>query len=61
MLTLDQDKQHLLVDLAAAELGGASGPTPEDLEERGPRNGQAAEGLSYQSHDGKGGYGQERK
>ncbi|MGM5594597.1 C4-type zinc ribbon domain-containing protein [Corynebacterium glucuronolyticum] len=32
MLTLDQDKQHLLVDLAAAELGGASGPTPEDLE-----------------------------
>jgi len=32
VLTLDQDKQHLLVDLAAAELGGASGPTPEDLE-----------------------------
>lgn len=33
----------------------------EDLQERGPRNGQAAEGLSYQSHEGKGGYGQEHK
>jgi CCR4-NOT complex subunit CAF16 len=30
-----------------------------DLEERGPRKGQKAEGMSYQSHEGKGGYGQE--
>lgn len=31
----------------------------EDLKERGPRRGQAAEGLTYQNHEGKGGYGQE--
>nr|POF14012.1 putative abc transporter atp-binding protein c20g4.01 [Quercus suber] len=29
----------------------------QDLEERGPRNGQAAEGKTYQNHEGKGGYG----
>ncbi|EME47505.1 hypothetical protein DOTSEDRAFT_77796 [Dothistroma septosporum NZE10] len=33
----------------------------EDLAERGPRNARKAEGLSYQSHEGKGGYGQEQK
>lgn len=33
----------------------------EDLKERGPRNGRKAEGLTYQSHEGKGGYGQETK
>lgn len=32
MLTLKADKQHLLVELATAELGGKSGPTPEDQE-----------------------------
>ncbi|KAI4732743.1 P-loop containing nucleoside triphosphate hydrolase protein [Aureobasidium sp. EXF-12298] len=30
----------------------------EDLEERGPRNGQRSEAATYQSHEGKGGYGQ---
>lgn len=29
----------------------------EDLKERGPRKGQAAEGKSYENHEGKGGYG----
>lgn len=33
----------------------------EDLEERGPRKGQAAEGKTYESHEGKGGYGHESK
>ena len=33
----------------------------EDLEERGPRRGQAAEGKTYESHEGKGGYGAETK
>jgi CCR4-NOT complex subunit CAF16 len=32
----------------------------EDLDERGPRNG-GAEGKSYESHEGKGGYGAEKK
>ncbi|KAI9687908.1 MAG: CCR4-NOT regulatory complex component [Bathelium mastoideum] len=31
----------------------------EDLEERGPRNGRANEGKTYESVEGKGGYGQE--
>jgi len=30
----------------------------EDLEERGPRNGQQSEGKTYDTHEGKGGYGQ---
>lgn len=30
-----------------------------DLEERGPRKGLAAEGKTYESHEGKGGYGNE--
>lgn len=33
----------------------------EDLKERGPRNGQKAEGMTYQNLEGKGGYGQEHK
>ena len=33
----------------------------EDLEERGPRNGSASEGKSYESFEGKGGYGNEKK
>ncbi|KAG8631274.1 hypothetical protein KVT40_000414 [Elsinoe batatas] len=33
----------------------------EDLKERGPRRGLAGEGLTYQSHEGKGGYGAETK
>lgn len=33
----------------------------EDLEERGPRVGQASEGKSYESLEGKGGYGNEKK
>ncbi|KAH7043300.1 ABC transporter-like protein [Macrophomina phaseolina] len=33
----------------------------EDLHERGPRNGQASEGKTYPSLEGKGGYGQEKK
>lgn len=33
----------------------------EDLEERGPRRGQAAEGMTYQNFEGKGGYGAEVK
>ena len=36
----------------------------EDLDERGPRNGRNAprsEGKTYQSHEGKGGYGAEKK
>lgn len=33
----------------------------EDLDERGPRNGRAAEGKSYESLEGKGGYGAETK
>lgn len=32
----------------------------EDLAERGPRNGQAAEGKTYENHEGKGGYGLEK-
>lgn len=31
----------------------------DDLEERGPRHGNASEGKSYESHEGKGGYGNE--
>ncbi|KAF2236172.1 P-loop containing nucleoside triphosphate hydrolase protein [Viridothelium virens] len=33
----------------------------EDLEERGPRNGRMGEGKTYESFEGKGGYGQESK
>ncbi|KAK5119016.1 hypothetical protein LTR62_000227 [Meristemomyces frigidus] len=33
----------------------------EDLEERGPRKGQANEGMSYPNLEGKGGYGAETK
>jgi len=33
----------------------------DDLKERGPRNGQATEGKSYESLEGIGGYGQEKK
>ncbi|KAK4546309.1 hypothetical protein LTR36_001986 [Oleoguttula mirabilis] len=33
----------------------------DDLRERGPRNGRAAEGKTYESHEGKGGYGLETK
>lgn len=33
----------------------------EDLDERGPRNGQASEGKTYSSLEGKGGYGLEKK
>lgn len=33
----------------------------EDLDERGPRNGQAAEGKTYPDLEGKGGYGLEKK
>lgn len=32
-----------------------------DLEERGPRHGQASEGKSYESLEGQGGYGNEKK
>jgi CCR4-NOT complex subunit CAF16 len=32
----------------------------EDLDERGPRNGQAPEGKAYESLEGKGGYGAEK-
>ena len=31
----------------------------EDLDERGPRSGAAGEGKTYESHEGKGGYGHE--
>jgi len=31
----------------------------EDLDERGPRNGRAGEGKTYESFEGKGGYGHE--
>ena len=33
----------------------------EDLDERGPRNGISGEGKTYQSYEGKGGYGHEGK
>jgi CCR4-NOT complex subunit CAF16 len=33
----------------------------EDLDERGPRNGKRTEGKTYESHEGKGGYGAESK
>lgn len=33
----------------------------EDLKERGPRNGMASEGKTYESLEGKGGYGNEKK
>lgn len=33
----------------------------EDLEERGPRNGRTSEGKSYESHEGQGGYGNEKR
>lgn len=33
----------------------------DDLKQRGPRRGQAAEGKTYENHEGKGGYGQETK
>jgi len=33
----------------------------EDIEERGPRGGQASQGKTYESHEGKGGYGNEKK
>jgi len=33
----------------------------EDMEERGPRNGRSGEGKTYENHEGKGGYGLEKK
>ena len=33
----------------------------EDLQERGPRLGQPSQGKTYESHEGKGGYGNEKK
>ncbi|KAK3064263.1 hypothetical protein LTS18_008782 [Coniosporium uncinatum] len=33
----------------------------EDLDERGPRNGKTSQGKTYESHEGKGGYGNEKK
>lgn len=33
----------------------------EDLKERGPRHGRASEGKTYESLEGKGGYGNEKK
>lgn len=33
----------------------------EDLAERGPRNGQSNEGKAYESHEGKGGFGFEKR
>jgi CCR4-NOT complex subunit CAF16 len=33
----------------------------EDLDERGPRNRPAPEGKTYQSYEGLGGYGQEKR
>ena len=33
----------------------------DDLQERGPRGGQANEGKSYESLEGKGGYGNEKR
>lgn len=33
----------------------------EDLDERGPRNGKRTEGKTYESFEGKGGYGAEKK
>ncbi|MCJ1367718.1 CCR4-NOT regulatory complex component [Acarospora aff. strigata] len=33
----------------------------EDLEERGPRNGRASEGKTYESLEGQGGYGNEKR
>jgi len=33
----------------------------EDLDERGPRNQRGPEGKSYESYEGKGGYGQEKR
>jgi len=33
----------------------------EDLKERGPRQGLPSEGMTYQNHEGKGGYGNEKK
>lgn len=33
----------------------------EDLEERGPRNGRAGQGKTYESLKGKGGYGNEKR
>ncbi|SMR47250.1 unnamed protein product [Zymoseptoria tritici ST99CH_3D1] len=32
----------------------------EDLEERGPRNGPRSDGKTYENHEGKGGYGNEK-
>ncbi|EON63955.1 ABC transporter [Coniosporium apollinis CBS 100218] len=33
----------------------------EDLDERGPRNARGSQGKTYQSYEGKGGYGNEKK
>ena len=33
----------------------------EDLKDRGPRGGKPSEGKTYESHEGKGGYGNEKK
>jgi len=33
----------------------------EDLDERGPRNSRGSQGKTYQSYEGKGGYGNEKK
>jgi CCR4-NOT complex subunit CAF16 len=33
----------------------------EDLDERGPRNGRRSQGKTYESHEGKGGYGAEKR
>ena len=33
----------------------------DDLRERGPRSGRSGEGKTYESHEGKGGYGNEKR
>lgn len=58
-------------EVPEVEAGGAAGNSRlgqlvlqwlrEDLAQRGPRRGQAGEGKTYQSHEGKGGYGLESK
>lgn len=55
-------------DIAAVPKSGNSqlselvlGWLKDDLEKRGPRNGVASEGKTYESLEGKGGYGNEKR
>lgn len=55
-LNVDQIKRSANSQLGELVLGWLK----DDLRERGPRKGRGTEGKTYESHEGKGGYGNEK-